>query len=186
MSTVLPNNPAKELAKWSTVAGVVMIVAGVLAIALPIVAGIAVNMLIAWLLALCGIAHLIHGWHHRAEGALPFQCALFLLYGGIGGYLLFRPAVGLAALTLALALFLLVEAFVELGSFFKFRNSHRAAWMAVNGVITLVLAIMIWASWPASSEWAIGILLGFSMLFSGISRVAISTAALKLIDEPRT
>jgi len=52
-----------------------------------------------------------------------------------------------------------------------------------DGIITLVLAIMIWRTWPASTAWAIGILLGISMLFSGISRLMLSLAARCLLSK---
>jgi uncharacterized membrane protein HdeD (DUF308 family) len=51
----------------------------------------------------------------------------------------------------------------------------------VDGVITLILAVMIWRDWPFSTEWALGILLGFSMLFSGISRLILSMTARRLV-----
>jgi uncharacterized membrane protein HdeD (DUF308 family) len=40
---------------------------------------------------------------------------------------------------------------------------------------------MIWKAWPSSSAWAIGILLGISMLFSGIARLMLSLAARRLV-----
>jgi uncharacterized membrane protein HdeD (DUF308 family) len=46
--------------------------------------------------------------------------------------------------------------------------------MMLDGVITLILAFMIWRTWPSSTVWAIGILVGISMLFSGISRLMFS------------
>jgi len=48
-------------------------------------------------------------------------------------------------------------------------------------VLTLILAIMIWRSWPASSVWVIGTLVGISMIFSGFSRLMLSVAARRVL-----
>jgi uncharacterized membrane protein HdeD (DUF308 family) len=44
----------------------------------------------------------------------------------------------------------------------------------VDGVITLILAVMIWRDWPFSTVWALVIVVGVSMLFSGISPLMFS------------
>ena len=51
----------------------------------------------------------------------------------------------------------------------------------VDGIITLILAIMIWRAWPASSVWVIGTLVGISMIFSGVSRLMLSLAAKRVL-----
>jgi uncharacterized membrane protein HdeD (DUF308 family) len=53
----------------------------------------------------------------------------------------------------------------------------RSGWFLFDGVVTLILAVMIWRTWPSSSAWVIGTLVGISMLFSGVSRLALSLAA---------
>jgi uncharacterized membrane protein HdeD (DUF308 family) len=53
----------------------------------------------------------------------------------------------------------------------------------VDAIITLVLAIIIWRTWPANAGWVLGILVGFSMLLSGVSRLMLSLAARRLASE---
>ncbi|HLV96302.1 MAG TPA: DUF308 domain-containing protein [Candidatus Acidoferrales bacterium] len=60
---------------------------------------------------------------------------------------------------------------------FTLRPFPGSGWLLVDGAITLILAIMIWSTWPSSTGWVIGTLVGISMLFSGISRLSISLAA---------
>jgi uncharacterized membrane protein HdeD (DUF308 family) len=60
---------------------------------------------------------------------------------------------------------------------FRLRPLPGSNWLLFDGIITLILAIMIWRSWPSSSEWVIGTLVGFSMLFSGAARLSLSLAA---------
>jgi uncharacterized membrane protein HdeD (DUF308 family) len=39
---------------------------------------------------------------------------------------------------------------------------------------------MIWRTWPSSTVWVIGTLVGISMLFSGVSRLVLSLAARRI------
>lgn len=49
-----------------------------------------------------------------------------------------------------------------------------STWVLIDGIITVALGAMIYLQWPSSSAWAIGTLVGVSMIISGISRVMLS------------
>jgi len=167
----------KKSVGWSIGLSVLMIVAGVLAIASPLAAGIAINVLVAWLLVFSGCVHLVFSWYTRGIGGLLGELLLGILYICIGVYLLMHPVAGLKALTIALAIYLLLEAILEFVLGFTFRPLPGSGWLLFDGILTLILAVMIWRAWPSSSEWAVGILVGVSMLFSGTSRLMLSLAA---------
>jgi len=115
----------KKSVGWSIGLSVLMIVAGILAIASPLAAGIAVNVIVAWLLVFSGCVHLVFSWYTRTAGALFWELLVGILYIGIGVYLLVHPVAGLASLTIALAIYLLLEAILELpwdSSFGRFRD----------------------------------------------------------------
>ena len=167
----------KKSVGWSIGLSVLMIVAGILAIALPMAAGIAINVLVAWLLVFSGCTHLVFAWYTRSAGGLLWELLVGVLYIFIGVYLLVHPVAGLLSLTLALAIYLFLEAVLEFALGLKLRPLPGSGWLLLDGIITLILAVMIWRAWPSSSEWAIGILVGVSMLFSGTSRLMLSLAA---------
>jgi uncharacterized membrane protein HdeD (DUF308 family) len=123
---------------------VLMIVAGFLAIALPQVAGITVNLLVAWLLVFSGCAHLAFAWHTRSTGGVLWELLMGILYISVGAYLLFHPVAGLASLTLALAIYLLAEGILELILSFVLRPAPGSGWLLFDGIITLILGVMIW------------------------------------------
>jgi len=173
----------KKSVGWSIGLSVLMILAGFLAIAVPQAAGIAVNLLVAWLLVFSGAAHLVFAWHTRTAGGTLWELLLGILYIFVGVYLLFRPVAGLASLTLALAIYLFAEGVLELILSFRLRPMPGSGWLLFDGIITLILAIMIWRTWPSSTEWVIGTLVGISMLFSGISRLMLSLAARSVVSK---
>jgi uncharacterized membrane protein HdeD (DUF308 family) len=167
----------KKSLGWSIGLSVLMIVAGILAIVVPPAAGIAVAILVAWLLVFSGVAHLVFAWYTRTTGGFIWELLVGVLYIIVGGYLLLHPVAGLATLTLALAIYLFAEGVLEFILSFRLRPMGGWGWLLFDGVITLILAVMIWRTWPSSTGWVIGTLVGISMLFSGISRLMLSLAA---------
>jgi uncharacterized membrane protein HdeD (DUF308 family) len=172
----------KKSLGWSVAMSILMIVAGTLAILLPFVAGIAVNVFVGWMLIFSGAALVVFAWHTRGSGGVLLELLLAALYLFIGGFILFRPLLGLASLTLALSIYLSVEAALEFALAFRLRSGRGWGWLLFDGIITLILAFLIWRTWPWSSEWAIGTLVGVNMLFSGISRLMLSLAARRVIN----
>jgi len=118
---------------------------------------------------------------------LPVQSSAFsklplgILYILVGVYALVNPVAGLASLTLVLAIYLFMEAVLELILSFRLRPLAGSNWLLIDGIITLILAVLIWRSWPSSSEWVIGTLVGISMLFSGAARLSLSLAARRAV-----
>jgi len=166
--------PRKSIS-WSIMLSVLLILAGIAAILLPPIMGLGVTLYIGWLLVLSGIAHFIFAWKSHSAGAVLWEVLVGLVYLFAGGYLILHPLAGLLSLTLFLAIYLLIEGIFEIALSFQITRNGRA-WLAFEGIITIILAVMIWRTWPFSTIWAIGTLVGISMLFSGFSRLMFSLA----------
>ena len=173
----------KESVGWSIALSVLLIVAGIFAIASPMAAGLGVTIFVGWLLIVSGVFHLVFAWYTRSAGGFLWELLVAALYIFIGVYLLRHQTTGLEALTLALAIYLLLEAILEFVLGFSLRPLPGSGWLLFDGVVTLILAILIWKTWPSSTGWVIGTLVGISMLFSGISRLAISLAARSAVSK---
>jgi len=165
---------------WSIVLSVLMMVAGILAIIVPPAFGIAVTILLGWLLVFCGAAHLAYSWETRHSGGLWWGLLLGVIYVLAGGYISLHPMAGLASLTLVLAAYLLVGSILEFILAYQLRPLTGSGWLVLDGIITLILAIMIGWTWPSSTLWVIGTLVGISMLFSGMTRLMISLSARRM------
>jgi|SRR5215472_7933957 len=168
---------AKKVTGWSIAISILMIIAGILAILLPLEAGIAVNIFVGWVLVFAATAHFVYAWSTRSAGGVIWKVLVGILYGIVAFYLLEHPLRGLATLTLALAFYLLIEAVMEIILFFQHRSAPGAMWFLLDGIITLILGILVWRTWPNSTEWVIGTLIGISILFSGTTRLMLSLAA---------
>ena len=180
------NTPVEMVRHASTLSilwGVLLIVFGMVAIGSPFLAAVAVNALVAWLIVLAGVVHLMLAFRVHGAGSMIWKVLVGIAYLCFGGYLLFHPVLGVASLTLLLASLFLIEGILNIVLYVKMRPIHGSNWMLVDGIITLLLGLMIYMQWPSSSAWAIGTLVGISMIFSGVARVMMSLAVRKATDE---
>ena len=169
----------RRASTWSILWGVSLICLGMLSLAMPLFAAVAINGLIAWLIVLAGIVHLVVAFHSREAGSVIWRLLVGLAYLCFGGYLFARPALGVVTLTLVLASLFLVEGIFNIVLYFKTHATLRSSWFLLDGIVTLLLGAMIYMQWPSSSAWAIGTLVGVSLIFSGVARVMVSLTVRK-------
>jgi uncharacterized membrane protein HdeD (DUF308 family) len=82
-----------------------------------------------------------------------------------------------------LAFLFFLEGVLDFMLWWKTRSSNGAFWILVDSVVTLILGGMIYAHWPSSSEWAIGTLVGISMIMSGVARLMLSMAVRRMATQ---
>jgi len=180
MASQSPVSVIHQASKWSIVWGVLLVVFGILAVGSPLLAAVAVNALIAWLIVLAGVVHIVLAFHARGAGSVIWRLLVGVAYILFGGYLLMHPLLGIASLTLLLASLFLIEGVLDIVLYFRIRQARGSAWLLLDGVVTLLLSLLIWVHWPSSSAWAIGTLVGVSMIMSGVARVMMSLAVRRL------
>ena len=170
MNTLAINTHSKG---WSIFVGALLLLAGLLAIAAPFFAGIAASVFFGWLILFAGVAHLVYAWSERGGGAILWQMLIGLVYVIAALYMLVLPIAGVVAFTLVLAFYIALEGAFELIVFSFLRRLRGAVWFLIDGLVSLLLAGLIFFHWPSSSLWAVGTLVGISLLFSGIARMTL-------------
>jgi len=156
---------------WSIFLGILLVVAGMFSIAAPFFAGIAASIFFGWLILIAGVAHLVYAWSERGAGAVLWQILIGMVYLVAAFYMLVRPVSGVVALTLVLGVYIALEGVFELALFSLVRKQPGSIWFLIDGLVSLLLAGLIFFHWPSSSVWAVGTLVGVSLLFSGIARL---------------
>jgi len=183
MTTDVSTDIKKEV-NGSLLIGVLLIVLGIVAIAVPSVSTIVAETWIAVILISAGIAKLVYAFQTRNDAGFVWKLLLSVLYIATGVMLFVYPLTGVLTLTLLLASFLLTEGVFELILAFQLRPRQNWTWALGNGIITLLLGGMIWFQWPFDAPWLIGTLVGTSVLFTGISRVMLSLNARSALNHP--
>jgi len=179
MAQNTPADIVRQASTLSIVWGVLLVIFGMVAVASPFLAAMAVNAVIAWLIVLAGVVHLMLAFRAHGAGSMVWKLLVGLAYLFFGVYLILHPVLGVASLTLLLASLFLIEGVLDIILFFQMRPLGGSGWVLLDGIITLLLGLMIYRQWPSSSAWAIGTLVGVSMIISGVTRVMLSLAVRK-------
>jgi uncharacterized membrane protein HdeD (DUF308 family) len=159
--------------------GIILIILGIAAIALPPIATLAFTIIIGWVFLISGVVGLFTTfWARHVPG---FWWSLISAIIGIaaGVVLLLWPITGTLSLTLVLIAFFVIEGIVSIMYAIEHRNqlTGRWGWMLVSGIIDLILAGIIFAGLPGTAVWALGLLVGINMLFGGAALIAMALAA---------
>ncbi len=162
--------------------GVLLIILGAAAIASPFLAAVAVNAAIAWLIVLAGAVHLVLAFRAHGAGSMVWKLLVGIAYLCFGVYVIAHPVLGVVSLTLLLASLFVIEGILDVVLFVKMRPIQGSTWVLLDGIVSLLLGVMIYMQWPSSSAWAIGTLVGVSLIFSGVARVMMSWAVRKGAD----
>ncbi len=163
--------------------GVLTVIAGVLAIMSPLVAGLSVAIAVGVLLIASGISRLFLAFKMGSFGHGLLMFLLGVLSIVVGGYMVARPGMALATLTLVLAAYLFVDGIFEIIWAFRLRPIKGWGWALFSGIAALVLGVMIWRQFPVSGMWAVGTLVGIHMIFGGSSLASVSSAARRAAKE---
>src|SRR5271168_4484910 len=168
--------------------GIVLIVLGLMAIAVPMLATLAVAILIGWLLLVSGAVGLVTSlWMRRAPGFL-WSLLSAILGIAAGVVLLWWPLSGALSLTVILTAFLTVEGVISIMYALEHKRELTGRWgmMLFSGIVDLILAAMIFLGLPATAAWALGLLVGINLVFGGTTLSAMALHARKLEPRPAT
>lgn len=168
--------------KLFLVEGIVLVVLGLIAIVVPPIATLAVELLVGWLFLLSGILGLITTfWMRNAPG---FWWSLLSAVIGIaaGVVLLVWPLSGVLSLTLVLIVFFTIEGIASIMYALDHKRELTGRWgfMLASGIIDLALAVIILTGLPGSAAWAIGLLVGINLVFGGAALIAMALHAREL------
>jgi uncharacterized membrane protein HdeD (DUF308 family) len=159
--------------------GIVLFILGLLAIVVPPIATIAVEVLIGWLLLLSGIVGLISTLRMRSAPGFWWSL-LSAVIGIVAGIVLLRwPLSGAVSLTLILTVFLVLEGIISILYAFEHKRELSGRWgvMLFSGIVDLCLAGIIFAGLPGTAAWAIGLLVGINLVFGGSALIAMALHA---------
>jgi len=165
--------------KLFLIEGIILVVLGLLAVAVPLLASLAVTMLFGWLFLISGVVGLITTFSMRQAPGFWWSVLSAVLGILVGGLLLAQPALGLVTLTYVLIAFFVVEGVATIMFALDHRSklSGRWGWMLVSGIVDLFLAAIILMGLPGTVAWALGLIVGINMVFGGGSLIAMALSA---------
>lgn len=156
---------------WYIVQALIFIMAGILAIVLPAATAVGFEFLIGALFLISGTVQIFASFRSKVHWWSLLSGLLSVVAGGI---MLANPAMGTLALATVLAVFLTVEGVFELLLAFQFRPARNWIWLLTSGLVSLVLALLLFAGWPETTIVYLGIIIGVNFLLYGVSLLAMT------------
>ena len=162
---------------WFLALGVVLVLAGVAAIAFPLLSTIAAKIALGWIFLAGGAMLLIHAFSIKEWRGFLLELLIGVLYVVAGGWLAFFPFTGIITLTILLAALFLAEGVLEVIMAVRVRPHEGWAWLLLSGLVAVAVGLLIAYELPSSAAWAIGLLAGVNLLSTGVSFIVLALAA---------
>ena len=163
-----------------TIEAVLLILLGIAAIVTPLFAGLFVATVIGVILLISGAVGLFSafsGGAHVHKGWSILSAVIALV---VGLLILINPLVGASALTLLLAIYLLVDgvSLIGLAMDQRTRGSGRWTLLLVSGIIDIALAVLIFFLGSVGSAVVVGLIVGIDLIAAGIALLMLHRAPL--------
>jgi uncharacterized membrane protein HdeD (DUF308 family) len=165
---------------WFLTLGTVMIVLGIVALALIPAASLATVLVLGWLMVFSGVVEALHAFQVRGWGGMFLHLIAGIAAALIGLLVVTHPVAGALAWTLLFASFFTVIGLFRIFAAIRLKFPHWG-WAVFDGGVTLLLGILLWADWPWSGFWFLGLAVGISLLLRGWSTVMLALAVRNLV-----
>jgi uncharacterized membrane protein HdeD (DUF308 family) len=160
--------------------GIVSLLGGLLALANPFAASLTVEVLVAWTFLFAGVLTLVSAWRGRGEQFRWGGIALGVILLIIGISLIANPLGGLISLTFLVAVALIVAGAARVVLALSPVGREVRIPLLLSGVLSVVLAAMIFFNFPASSAVALGVFLAVELISNGVALIALALAMRRL------
>ncbi|MGC2410932.1 MAG: HdeD family acid-resistance protein [Methyloceanibacter sp.] len=157
----------KRYSLWYLLQGILMVVAGVLALVYPLIASVAIVLLLGWILIISGLFQGIGLIGARQVPHFWLQLISVVLSIIVGLLLLRQPEGGLLLFTVLLLVYFLVEGMAKVIFALTIKPFPNWGWVLASGLVGIALAVYLWANLTSISEWVLGFLLGIQLVCEG-------------------
>jgi uncharacterized membrane protein HdeD (DUF308 family) len=176
----------REIARhwgWFLTLGILLVLGAMAAIAFPFLSTIAAKIAIGWIFLVAGVVEVIHAFYVKRWAGFFWNLLIGLLYIVAGGWLAFFPLTGILTLTIVIAALFMAEGLMELIMGFRMRPHEGWGWVVLSGLVAVAAGLLIALSLPESAVWALGLLAGINLLFSGWSFIYLALSGKRASEE---
>lgn len=164
---------------WFIAIGIVLIVLGIVALVHVLTATLVSVLFIGAMMLIGAVSMLVQAWRVKHWSGFLLWSLSALLYGAAGVIAIVNPWLGAALLTLLLGATLIGVGAFRLWVWLQHRSQPGWGWLALSGLLTLAIGILIAIGWPGNSLMILGLLLGIDLLFYGWSLLVTGLALRK-------
>ncbi|WP_309397271.1 HdeD family acid-resistance protein [Cerasicoccus maritimus] len=173
---ISPEN-IKQNAGRAKKAGIALIVLGVLAIMLPGLFALGIELFLGWLILLGGIVQVGSAISHKGVHGQGWALINGVLAAIAGALLIANPVIGVMAITGMLGIFYAIDGVFKLIAGLQAAHQPGRGLVLINGVFGLIIAGIVFSEWPSAAQWFIGIIVGVNFLMAGMTILSLAKAS---------
>ncbi|MDB6083020.1 MAG: hypothetical protein JWN43_901 [Gammaproteobacteria bacterium] len=162
---------------WLLVLGIVQMIAGTIAIAIPVVASLAAAAIFGAVLIVAGIFQMIHAFRVRAWPRSMWYGLGGVLYTIAGLLVAIYPVGGVLTLAVMIGVLLIADGVLRVVFAMTVRPITGWGWLVAGGIGSIVVGLTLLLGWPASALWVVGLLLGVNLIFTGAMHVSLALSS---------
>jgi uncharacterized membrane protein HdeD (DUF308 family) len=167
---------AKTSSNMLMLEGVVLIVLGTIAILVPVIFTLAVETLVGAVLVIGGLVRGYSAFKAPSTRSVMWSLIAALVAIVAGVLLLVFPLDGVLTLTAVVIALLIIEGVTKIVASFQINRARGWGWLLFTGILDLALGFILWIGLPGTALWAIGLLVGISLIFTGWTAVMFAGA----------
>lgn len=170
--------------KWGWVfgLGVILLLLGLLALGSSVFVTLTTMVFIGSLMLIAGVLQSIHAIAMRNWSGFFLDLLAGVLNTVVGLMIIAHPGATAVALTLIIAILLILGGVFRIVAGFAVRYQNRW-WLILHGAISLLLAYSILSDWPMSGLWVVGTFVGIDLIFNGWSLIMLGLLLKKAIPK---
>ncbi|WP_028351000.1 HdeD family acid-resistance protein [Bradyrhizobium murdochi] len=158
---------------WIVALGVVYLLAGFIALGSVAMATVVSVLVVGVMMIIAGVAEVVSAFQIKSWGKFLLWALLGVLYI-IAGFVTFQnPLLAAVLLTLVLGAALVVSGITRIVLAFSMKREMPWIWVALSGVITLLLGVLILVRWPVSSLYILGLFLAIDLIMAGAGWIGL-------------
>jgi aquaporin Z len=162
---------------WTVAFGVLLCIAGGVALGSMTMTTIASMVIIGFLMVMCGFAEMVHGFAMRSWKQFFFWVAIGLLYVIAGFSAIQNPLMAAGIFTLIIGISLIISGILRILLGFGLPDHAPIIMILLSGTLSILLGGIIVAQWPVTSLWVIGALIGVDLFFAGMTWIGLGFAS---------
>jgi uncharacterized membrane protein HdeD (DUF308 family) len=166
-------SPLRTKSGWIVALGVVYVIAGIVALGSVVFATVVTVFVVGVMMLIAGVAEVINAFQIKSWGKFLLWLLLGVLYIVAGFATFENPLLAATLFTLLLGFSLLASGLMRIVLAFSMKEEMPWIWVAVSGVITFLLGLIILAHWPVSGLYILGLFLGIDLIIVGMGWIGI-------------
>ena len=156
-----------KLSKYAKITGVIFILLGMVGILYPTLMTMATVTFVSWIMLVAGLMAGYFTYLSDKDDHIGWLKSIILI--GVALFMIFYPLSGIGTIGLLLSIYFFMDAFASFSMALNMRPSSGWIMWIINAIFSILLAVLFVIGWPVSSIYLVGLFVGFSLFFDGVS-----------------